>query len=261
MKRTPVLATLLLATLAVSATADTITTARGRVYTGAKIKQVDPDGISFTHSDGAAKILFTDLPASMREKYGYDPKKASAYAKKITEQRKEAAKRREEYLRREAEVIEAAQFASTMAALQQQNAMLAQMQRPNYVTGFAPVAGYYNGLQGWPTTQITGPAVDGRPYRPRSWGGIGIAPLVPGTGGIYAPSSGGFAYYPPFYPALGYARPGYSVGANVNFFNGAGISIGLGAAPALAPTPFVPPPAVVPGISVSGGGFVIPHHH
>ncbi|MBE7496742.1 MAG: hypothetical protein HS117_17510 [Verrucomicrobiaceae bacterium] len=258
MNRSFILATLLLGGITASAMAETITTLRGRTYQGCRIKQVHPDGVSFTHRDGAAKILFTDLPSSMRSKYGYDPKKAAAYSKKVEEERKEAAKRREDYLRREAEAIEAAQFMNAMRTVQaQNNLILSQVNGgPSWVTGFAsvPVAGYYNGLQGWPvTTPITGPVVHGRHYRQRlSWDSVGIAPLVPGSGGIYVPPSGGFAFYPPVWPSLGYARPGYGIHGSWNVGGGVRVGVGLGTVPFSAP----PAGGVVPGVSVRGSAVI-----
>lgn len=259
MKRTLILATLLATALGTNALADTITTARGKTYRDCRIKKVEPDGISFTHQDGAAKILFTDLPSAMRAKYGYDRKKADAYAKKVAEQRKEAEKRRQDYLRREAEAIEAAQFINAMRTVQaQNNLILAQTQ--GYSTGYGPIAGFYNGNAGWygGGGPITGPVLNGRPYRPTGGSSVGIATIVPGTGGIYAPTSGGFAYYPPVYPALGYARPGYRVTGSWNVGGGVRVGVGVGAVPPIGPAPFVPAPAVVPRFGGSGGSVVIP---
>lgn len=258
MKRTLISATLLLACFATTTLADTITTSRGKTYLDCRVKKVDPDGISFSHRDGAAKILFTDLPSAMREKYGYNAKKADAYANKVAEQRKESEKRRQDYLRREAEAIEAAQFIIAMRTVQAQNDIILAQTR-GYSTGYGPITGFANGGSGWyQTSPITGPALSGKPYRPTGGSSVGIAPLVPGTGGIYAPPSGGFAYYPPIYPALGYARPGYRVSGNWNVGGGVHVGIGLGAVPPIGPAPFVPPPAVLPNFGVTGGSVVIP---
>ncbi|MBL9183967.1 MAG: hypothetical protein JNN17_17630 [Verrucomicrobiaceae bacterium] len=246
MNRTLILTLAALAGFSAGAAADTITTIRGKTYVDCKIAQVHPDGISFTHRKGAAKILFTDLPSSMREKYGYDPKKAAAYSKKITEQRKEREKRVQEHLARQQEAIEAAQFATAMRyaeieAQQQQQAYQQQV--------WMPAQGFYTSAVGFPNmSPIYGPVVNGAPYRPRGWDGVGIAPVVPGTSGIYIPQSGGYSWYPPISPSLGYARPGYTVGGSFNVGGGVRIGVGVGAVPAVGPMFAPPPPALPAGI-------------
>lgn len=57
-----------------------INTLSGAVYDRAIVTSVEPDGITVTHSAGVVKILFTDLPIEMRQKYHYDQAKAVAYA-------------------------------------------------------------------------------------------------------------------------------------------------------------------------------------
>jgi hypothetical protein len=248
MKRSLTLALLVLAGFSpVVVLADTITTLRGKTFRDCKIAQVHPDGISFTHRSGAAKILYTDLPRSLRDKYGYDPKKADAYSKKLVEQRKEREKRVQEYLVREAEAIEAAQFMNTMRTMQAQTQMMLE-QASGYPYYGAPAI--LNGVA--VTPPIHGPVLDGRGYRVRSWDGVGIAPLVPGTGGIYAPPSGGYAFYPPVTPSLGYARPGYGVSGSFNL-GGVRVGVGLGAVPGLAP---YCPPAPAPMMGVPGRAVI-----
>jgi hypothetical protein len=134
MKYSSLLTLAALAAFTAAAAADTITTLRGKTFRDCKIAQVHPDGISFTHRSGAAKILFTDLPASLRSKYGYDRKKADAYAKKIVEARKEREKRTQKYLAREQEAIEAANFVNTMRTMQAQTQMMLDQSGgyPNY---------------------------------------------------------------------------------------------------------------------------------
>jgi len=57
----------------------TITTLTGKTYTGCVLSSVTPDGISFTHSLGVAKVLFTDLDASFGATFGYNPDAAEKY--------------------------------------------------------------------------------------------------------------------------------------------------------------------------------------
>jgi len=254
MKRTSILTLAALAALTVTAAADTITTLRGKTFRDCKIAQVHPDGISFTHRAGAAKILFTDLPASLREKYGYDPKKAAAYSKKIVEDRKEREKRTQEFLAREQEAIEAANFANVMRTMQAQTQMMLEQQAANNNLSypFGPAA-YFNGLQGVVVNPIHGPVVNGHGYRVRSWDGVGIAPIVSGSDGIYVPPSGGYAWYPPVYPSLGYARPGYQINGSFNIGRHVRVGVGLGNVPGLGPN-FVAPPA--PTIGTPGSATI-----
>ena len=84
----------------VMATIDRITTIRGKSYRQCEIVRVHPDGVSFTHANGAAKILFTDLPESWRKRLGYSPAKAEAYEKELAEKRERQAQARAAQRRR-----------------------------------------------------------------------------------------------------------------------------------------------------------------
>ena len=57
-----------------------IVTTSGMKYLNVTITSIDPDGLSVRDAGGAAKILFTDLSAELRSKYGYDPKKAAEFS-------------------------------------------------------------------------------------------------------------------------------------------------------------------------------------
>jgi hypothetical protein len=57
----------------------TITTIYGKTYTDCVLSRQTPDGISFTHSMGVAKVLFTDLDPSLAAKFGYDAAAARKY--------------------------------------------------------------------------------------------------------------------------------------------------------------------------------------
>jgi hypothetical protein len=61
-----------------------ITTLDGKTYEKVILKKVDPDGllVLFTPKEGgsgAAKLKFRNLPPELRERYGYDPDRASDY--------------------------------------------------------------------------------------------------------------------------------------------------------------------------------------
>src|SRR4051812_7253067 len=77
------LITLLIAAPLFGADAPTfdITTISGTRYTGVTVTRAEPDGLSISHSDGLAKIPFTELTEEFCAKYGYDPQKAAAAIK------------------------------------------------------------------------------------------------------------------------------------------------------------------------------------
>ncbi len=81
-----------------------ITTLTGKTYRDCEIVRVHPDGVSFTHATGAAKVLFEDLPAEWRARLGYDPVKAEAWKREQEEKRKLAEEARR---KREAELSQA----------------------------------------------------------------------------------------------------------------------------------------------------------
>ncbi|MBI5685477.1 MAG: hypothetical protein HZC54_10375 [Verrucomicrobia bacterium] len=55
--------------------AEDLTTLDGANYQNIRVSRIEVDGISFTHSWGAAKVLFSNLPESIARRYGYDPKR------------------------------------------------------------------------------------------------------------------------------------------------------------------------------------------
>jgi hypothetical protein len=67
---------------ATSADADTtdLKTLSGKVYKSARVFRVEPDGLTYMFFGGLVKIDFTDLPESIRKKYGYDPARARQFA-------------------------------------------------------------------------------------------------------------------------------------------------------------------------------------
>lgn len=74
-----------------------ITTLQGRAFRQCEIVRVHPDGVSFRHATGAARILFSDLSPQWRDRLGYDPEKAAAHRleqKELAEKREEARKAR-----------------------------------------------------------------------------------------------------------------------------------------------------------------------
>lgn len=164
-----------------------LTTLSGKSFRQCEIKRVQPDGITFTHATGAAKILFTDLSPEWRAKFGYSPAKAAAWK---TEQ--EAEKRRQQAARRqrEEELGRAVAEAEHRARIRQLG-QLAQAQ-----------------------ALLTAQAAAQPPAQP-------LVPVLPALGAVHVPEQRytghsiitGTAWYPGFsswaYPGFGWGyRPG-----------------------------------------------------
>lgn len=86
-----------------------ISTLTGKTYRQCEIVKVHPDGVSFTHANGAAKVLFTDLSAEWRVRLGYDPVKAKAYQREQEERRQQQAGIRRKHERERGEALLLAQ--------------------------------------------------------------------------------------------------------------------------------------------------------
>ena len=59
----------------------TITATDGKTYVGAKLANVEPDGISILYADGGAKIPFANLSPEFQRQFGYSRDKAAFYAR------------------------------------------------------------------------------------------------------------------------------------------------------------------------------------
>lgn len=81
---------LLLFSLTARVYSEDLTLTNGTVYKNVTVTKVDPDGLRIIHSDGGGKVLFTQLPEAIQQKYHYD----AAAAQKYTEEQ-EAKKRAE----------------------------------------------------------------------------------------------------------------------------------------------------------------------
>jgi hypothetical protein len=62
------------------ALADDFQTINGKEYKNAKVSRVEPDGVVINFHGGIVKLQFTELPADVQKKYGYDPVAAREYA-------------------------------------------------------------------------------------------------------------------------------------------------------------------------------------
>jgi hypothetical protein len=56
----------------------TITTLQGKTYLNCQLLKVEPDGITFNHSEGIAKVLFVYLSPDIQKRFGFDPEKTAA---------------------------------------------------------------------------------------------------------------------------------------------------------------------------------------
>jgi hypothetical protein len=95
----------------------------GRSYRQCSVLQVAADGITFRHSKGMAKVLFTDLNEKLQARFGYDPEKLKASEKakrEATAKAREAAiKVAQQNAQVNAEAYTAALERQTLVTLQQ----------------------------------------------------------------------------------------------------------------------------------------------
>lgn len=62
------------------ASAEDITTIDRQTFQNVTVIRVEPDGISIRHSSGITKIRYSNLPESIRSRFGYDVDNAQAYS-------------------------------------------------------------------------------------------------------------------------------------------------------------------------------------
>ena len=61
------------------ALADDFKAIDGKEYKNVTVSRVEPDGIVLISKSGISKVYFTELPKEVRERFHYDPAKATAY--------------------------------------------------------------------------------------------------------------------------------------------------------------------------------------
>jgi hypothetical protein len=193
-----------------------ITTLRGKTYRQCEIVKVHPDGVSFTHAAGAAKILFTDLSKEWRTRLGYDSEKASVYQKELAEKRQQLAaakvKREQELSQAMAQAEQAARFRQLGLAAQADAARAQQLASPLPQPLF-------------PVLPALGAVYDGR--------SVAQSYARPGYG---TPWCGGFSG--------NFGHPGYGIQFGSGFGYGGFTGGGFGAF--YTPTPyFCQPPAII----------------
>lgn len=237
MKRSALLLALLLAALPALGgpkNHGTITTRAGKSFFDCKITRIYPDGVGFTHRDGAAKIAFKDLPEKLRQEFRYDPRKEAEY------QREQAARREDEKKRArlheiameeklaEARMAEAGYFAAVAGAAS--SVAVKPLMSPALPGESLPVLSYQT--PSWVGTPITGTALGGSAYRRvSSWGGYPFGCY----GGGYSYPAYGYGYSYPYHghgcmPAGAYVSPtiyrswsvggGFRVGVGITPFGG-----------------------------------------
>lgn len=128
------------ASLAQAAPIAKITTLTGKIYRQCQIVKIHPDGVSFRHADGAAKILFTDLSKEWRARLGYDADKAAAYQQELADKREaeKAARAKVEEARFKL-LAEAAERARIQSLGQEAQARASVQQQQNFGTSVIPV--------------------------------------------------------------------------------------------------------------------------
>ena len=66
-------------------------TLNGKIYHDAYVTKVTPSEIRIMHESGAARISLKDLPDDLKAKFGYDPEKAEAHLKALSDAEKKVA--------------------------------------------------------------------------------------------------------------------------------------------------------------------------
>ncbi|TDU66052.1 hypothetical protein EI77_03789 [Prosthecobacter fusiformis] len=180
---TPLFLTLLAAAQLSAAPLASISTLTGKTYRQCEIVKVHPDGVSFTHANGAAKVLFTDLSQEWRNRLGYDPAKAAAYQREQEERRQEQAAIRREHEQQRSEAL--------LMAQQMELARLRGIEVQARAAQEAAAKAPQNTASVVPVLPAIGAVHDSSDYR-----GVG-----------YRDSS--FGYYPPYNGFGGYYGGGY----------------------------------------------------
>lgn len=161
----------------------TITTSLGRSYNDCRVCQIDPDGVIFAHQKGIAKVLFGELPETLRTKLGYDAQKASEYAKEQAEKKRRALELQAELQK---ELIKA-QAAVSVAEIQ--SAGLVQQSMVMGGGGWGAFPPFTGGLYGWDGSLYNGGFGGSFNHHGRGWNGADCG-TPGGTILRYKPSCG-----------------------------------------------------------------------
>lgn len=151
------------ATLVSVAHAREITTVSGRSYQQCKVIKVTPDGVTFRHSHGIAKVLFSDMTENAQKAFGYDEGKEKAFQDQQAKERaekKEIAKQKTQAAAKASAKARQAQLESqTLLAMQRAanaQVLAVQQQQQMQMGGF--LIGAVGALPGY------GYIIDGKDY-------------------------------------------------------------------------------------------------
>lgn len=106
-----VLLALLVALPVVAESPFTLTTLDGRSFHDCVIVRVHPDGLSFRHASGAARVEWQALDPALRARYGADPQHAEAQRQALAAAQAEAKARQDKRDRELSEALAVAQRA------------------------------------------------------------------------------------------------------------------------------------------------------
>ena len=95
--------------------AEDVTTLSGTTYHEVRLVLAEPDGVTWEHSTGVAKVDFTDLPDPVRRQYHYDAGKAAAFQAAQARQREQFAAQARQ-VQQEAEAHRVQRFQAQTAA-------------------------------------------------------------------------------------------------------------------------------------------------
>ena len=107
--------------------ADDFKTINGKEYKNAKVSRVEPDGIVLTFSGGIVKLPFTELPADVQKKYGYDTSAARIYTAEENQKQAALAQQRQAEVQNRAEETAKYWREHPMPQLRQQESTSSQL--------------------------------------------------------------------------------------------------------------------------------------
>ncbi len=199
-----------------------VVTRNGKSYQNCRVLKVSPDGVTFRHSNGIAKVLFVDMNEAAQEQFGYDPAKTRAYEAKVKEDREKAraaaAKAAAERAKALAEARQRWLETQTLLSIQQ-SAQMQAIAAQNGVAGggfwFVDQFGWNDGGMGYGVGHGYGEHCDPRLYKSNYF----THPVTASIVGTYARRNG--VYVPcataPAHRSGWYARPSGNVSLSAHY--------------------------------------------
>ena len=133
------------AALADDGTLGAISTTNGRHYSSCRIINTEPDGVTFRHSRGIAKVLYLQMAGDLRDQLGYDADKAAKYQEGLKVKRE---MERQRSIAREQRIQRVMQAALTAASYFQSQTGVSAEPAPCVAQSypvFAPATGLFRG--------------------------------------------------------------------------------------------------------------------